>query len=112
MRRKLHTKRGRRRYARRMETVEPVFGQIQQGRGFGQFLLRGSEKVNGEWSLTCTGHHLLKLFRFGRLAPGRAWGHRLTECVGCPRHRMGTTSHAQSSPERASATAGIINADR
>ena len=42
-----------------------VFGQIKQGRGFRQFLLRGLEKVNGEWSLICTGHNLLKLFRFG-----------------------------------------------
>ena len=70
MRRKLQTRRGRQRYALRMETVEPVFGQIKQGRGFRQFLLRGLGKVNGEWSLICTGHNLLKLFRCGRLAPG------------------------------------------
>ena len=38
---------------------------VKQGRGFRQFLLRGLEKVNGEWSLICTGHNLLKLFRFG-----------------------------------------------
>ena len=48
-----------------MATVEPVFGQIKQGRGFREFLLRGLEKVSGEWSLICTGHNLLKLFRFG-----------------------------------------------
>ena len=66
MRRKLRTKRGRQRYALRMETVEPVFGQIKQGRGFRQFLLRGLEKVQDEWSLICTGHNLLKLFRFDR----------------------------------------------
>ena len=71
MRRKLQTKRGRRRYALRMETVEPVFGQIKQGRGFRQFLLRGLEKVQGEWSLICTGHNLLKLFRFGKPAHGK-----------------------------------------
>ena len=65
MRRKLQTRQGRQRYALRMQTVEPVFGQIKQGRGFRQFLLRGLEKVNGEWSLICTGHNLLKLFRFG-----------------------------------------------
>ena len=65
MRRKLQTRRGRQRYALRMQTVEPVFGQIKQGRGFRQFLLRGLEKVNGEWLLICTGHNLLKLFRFG-----------------------------------------------
>ncbi len=70
MRRKLQTRRGRQRYALRMETVEPVFGQIKAGRGFRQFLLRGLEKVQGEWSLICTGHNLLKLFRCGRLAPG------------------------------------------
>ena len=51
--------------ALRMETVEPVFGQIKQGRGFRQFLLRGLERVQGEWSLICAGHNLLKLFRFG-----------------------------------------------
>ena len=56
MRRKLRTKRGRQRYLIRKETVEPVFGQ---------FLLRGLEKVNEEWSLICTGHNLLKLFRSG-----------------------------------------------
>ena len=65
MRRKLQTRRGRQRYALRMGTVEPVFGQVKQGRGFRQFLLRGLEKVNGEWSLICTGHNLLKLFRAG-----------------------------------------------
>ena len=65
MRRKLQTKRGRQRSALRMETVEPVFGQIKQGRGFRQFLMRGLEKVNSEWSLICIGHNLLKLFRFG-----------------------------------------------
>ncbi len=74
MRRKLQTKRGRQRYALRMETVEPVFGQIKQCRGFRQFLLRGLEKVNGEWSLICTGHNLLKLFRFGAGFPAKGGG--------------------------------------
>ena len=71
MRRKLLTKKGRERYALRMATVEPVFGQIKQGRGFRQFLLRGLEKVKGEWSLICTGHNLLKLFRFGARLPAQ-----------------------------------------
>ena len=73
MRRKLSTKQGRQRYALRMETVEPVFGQIKQGRGFRQFLLRGLEKVNSEWSLICAGHNLLKLFRFGRRMAESGW---------------------------------------
>ncbi|MFH1560571.1 MAG: transposase [Chloroflexota bacterium] len=58
----MRTKQGRKRYALRMETVDPVFGQIKQARGFRQFLLRGLEKVNREWRLICTGHNLLKLF--------------------------------------------------
>ena len=65
MRRKLRTKRGRQRYGLRKQTVEPVFGQIKQGRGLRQFLLRSLEKLNREWLLSCTGHNLLKLFRFG-----------------------------------------------
>ena len=65
MRRNLRTKPRRRSYARRMETVQPVFGQIKQGRGFRQFLLRSLEKVNREWLLICTGRNLIKLFRFG-----------------------------------------------
>ena len=65
MRRKLRTRRGRQRYVLRMGTVEPEFGQIKHGRGFRQFLLRGLDNVNGEWTLICTAHNLLKLFRFG-----------------------------------------------
>lgn len=66
MRRKLRTKRGRGVYALRKEIVEPVFGQIKQARGFRQFLLRGVKKVKGEWSLICTTHNLLKLWKSGR----------------------------------------------
>jgi len=62
MRRKLRTKKGRRCYGLRKELSKPVFGQIKQARGFRQFLLRGKEKVSGEWQLICTGHNVLKLF--------------------------------------------------
>jgi hypothetical protein len=48
-------------YRLRKQVVEPVFGQIKQARGFRQFLLRGIEKVRGEWALVCTAHNLLKL---------------------------------------------------
>lgn len=68
MRRKLRTQRGKKRYALRMETVEPVLGQIKQARGFRQLLLRGLRKVRGEWQFICTGHNLLKLFGVWRLA--------------------------------------------
>lgn len=63
MRRKLKTKAGKAVYAARKAIVEPVFGQIKQARGFRQFLLRGIEKVTGEWSLVCLTHNILKLYR-------------------------------------------------
>lgn len=63
MRRKLLTKQGRAIYAKRKEIVEPVFGQTKRCRGFRQFSLRGLKKVKGEWSLICTTHNLLKLWR-------------------------------------------------
>ena len=61
--RKLHRKVGAAVCARRKAIVEPVIGQIKHARGFRQFLLRGFEKVQGEWSLVCTTHNILKLYR-------------------------------------------------
>ena len=63
MRRKLRTKAGKAVYAARKAIVEPVFGQIKQARGFRQFLLRGLDKVRGEWSLVCLTHNILKMHR-------------------------------------------------
>ena len=62
MKRKLQTKVGKAVYAARKCVVEPVFGQIKQARGFRQFLLRGKEKVKGEWALLCLTHNVLRLY--------------------------------------------------
>jgi len=62
MMRKLQTQAGRAVYAARKCVVEPVFGQIKQGRGFRQFLLRGIRKVRGEWALVCLTHNVLRLY--------------------------------------------------
>ncbi|MGZ0167801.1 MAG: transposase [Planctomycetales bacterium] len=70
MARRNRTKKGRAEYARRKVIIEPVFGQIKQGLGFRNFLLRGLEKMQGEWKLVCLTHNLLKLFRSGALALG------------------------------------------
>jgi len=67
MARKLRSKKGSRIYAQRKAIVEPVNGQIKECRGLRRFLLRGLEKVNGEWHLIAATHNLLKLFRFQRL---------------------------------------------
>jgi transposase len=66
MRTKLRRAGHRSRYRFRKQIVEPVFGQVKEGRGFRQFLLRGCEKVRGEWSLIATAHNLLKLAAVNR----------------------------------------------
>ena len=66
MERKLRTKRGRELYKWRSRTVEPVFGQIKDVRGFDRFMRRGFEACRSEWSLICATHNLLKLWRSGK----------------------------------------------
>lgn len=67
MEEKLGSEAGRTTYAQRKSSVEPVFGQMEM-RGLRRFLLRGKEKVQLEWSLWCTTHNLLKLWRAHRRA--------------------------------------------
>jgi len=64
MERKLLTRVGQAIYKLRSCTIEPVFGQMSM-RGLTRFWLRGLEKVTGEWSLWCSTHNLLKLWRAG-----------------------------------------------
>ncbi len=61
MRAKINTSEGRAIYGKRKCLVEPVFGQIKTRNGFGQFLLRGLEKVKIEWKIVATAHNLLKI---------------------------------------------------
>lgn len=61
MRHRLQTKEGKALYAKRKATVEPVFGIIKQVLGFRQFLLRGLESVQSEWSLVCIGWNLKRM---------------------------------------------------
>jgi transposase len=68
MERKLLTVRGRALYKLRGQTVEPVFGQIKDVRGFDRFMRRGLEACRSEWSLICATHNLLKLWRSGKAA--------------------------------------------
>jgi transposase len=63
MARKLRTKKGRERYAKRKGMIEPIFGQLKQVLGFRQFSMRGLDSMRGEWRLMATVHNLLKLWR-------------------------------------------------
>lgn len=65
MERKLRTLAGRAVYKLRGKTIEPTFGQIKEARGFRRFLLRGLNKVSGEYGIIVTTGNILKLWRYG-----------------------------------------------
>ena len=61
MKHRLQTKEGKKIYAKRKSTIETTFGVIKHVIGFRQFMLRGVEKVKGEWSLVCLAYNLKRL---------------------------------------------------
>ena len=48
-------------YRLRQQTVEPVFGIVKRAMGFRQFLLRGIDKVEGEWALVMLAYNCRRL---------------------------------------------------
>ncbi len=61
MKHRLKTIAGKAVYAKRKCTVEPVFGIIKAAMGFRQFLLRGIDRVAGEWDLVCIAYNIKRL---------------------------------------------------
>lgn len=59
---RLMTPDGKKLYALRKQTPEPVFGIIKSVLGFRQFLLRGLDRVRGEWSLVTMAWNMKRLF--------------------------------------------------
>ncbi len=59
---RLQTKEGKARYALRKQTPEPVFGIIKSVLGFRQFMLRGLDRVRGEWKLVTMAWNLKRMF--------------------------------------------------
>ena len=64
MRKKLDSDQGKAVYGARKHIVEPVFGQIKSAMGFTAFLLRGLEKVKGEFNLVAIAHNLRKIWLY------------------------------------------------
>jgi hypothetical protein len=60
---KLASDEGKACYAKRKQTVEPVFGQVKDVRGARRFQRRGLRACAAEWKLLCGTHNLLKLWR-------------------------------------------------
>lgn len=79
MRQKLSTEEAKKIYRLRKITVEPVLGNLAHNLGFREFLLRGIEKVKGEYSLMCTAHNILKIAK-----SLRQHGIRLKESLAMP----------------------------
>ena len=61
LRRKLSTERGRKLYAQRKISVEPVYGQIKYNRRIDRFMRRGRAAAQSEWRLVAATHNILKL---------------------------------------------------
>ena len=61
MKHRMATSEGKKLYAKRKSTVEPVFGIIKHVMGFRQFLLRGYKAVQGEWNLVCIAFNLKRM---------------------------------------------------
>jgi transposase len=59
---RLKTLEGRKLYAQRKHTPEPVFGIVKSALGFRQFSLRGLDKVRGEWSLVTMAWNMKRMF--------------------------------------------------
>ena len=61
MRERLRSERGRKLYAQRKISVEPVYGQIKYNRHIDRFMRRGRAAAQSEWRLVTATHNLLKL---------------------------------------------------
>jgi transposase len=59
---RLKTPDGKKLYALRKQVPEPVFGIIKSVLGFRQFLLRGLDRVRGEWSLVTMAWNMKRMF--------------------------------------------------
>jgi transposase len=70
MQAKLESESGRAKYRLRQQTVEPVFGIIKNVLGFTRFMLRGHEKVEGEWQLVNLAYNCKRLHRLAMAVPG------------------------------------------
>ena len=64
MRQKLDSESGKEIYGKRKYTVEPPFGHIKSIMGFTSFLLRGKQKVKGEFKLVTIAHNLRKIWLY------------------------------------------------
>jgi transposase len=92
MKAKLASADGKACYAKRKETIEPVFGQLKEQQGARRFLRRGLAACDAEWKLLCGTHNLLKL---GGTRPPSQW---LVRRPPEPRPRRGRSHRGKRRP--------------
>ena len=59
---RLATSEGKKLFALRKQIPEPVFGIIKSALGFRQLLLRGLDKVRGEWNQVIISWNMTRMF--------------------------------------------------
>ena len=69
MRYRLKSKKGKAVYAKRKSTVEPVFGIIKSALGYRQFLRRGIEEADAEWTLVSLAWNLKRMHVLAKPRP-------------------------------------------
>lgn len=70
MKKKIDSVAGKKDYARRMWTIEPVFGNITSNKRLNKLSLRGKAKVSCQWMMFCMVHNIEKLWRYGNVSYG------------------------------------------
>ena len=68
MRDRIDSPEGRALYAQRFAAVEPVFGNRRANKRLDRFTLRGRQKVDAQWKLSCLVHNIEKLAHAGYAA--------------------------------------------
>lgn len=66
MKLRIDSEAGRKDYAKRMWTIEPVFGNTTSNKGLNKLSLRGKAKVSCQWMMCCIVHNMEKLWRYGK----------------------------------------------
>lgn len=64
MRKIIDSEDGKKRYSRRMHTIEPVFGNICSNKRLNRLSLRSEKKVTAQWQLYCMVHNIEKLWKY------------------------------------------------
>lgn len=68
MKARIDSEQGKRDYAKRMWTIEPVFANITSNKGINKLSLRGKAKVTSQWMMCCIVHNIEKLWQYGEYA--------------------------------------------